>query len=570
MGALIPEAERPGLPDGFLQGPWLNIEAPIERGRLTGAPSVLLRFRAGDLPSLARLLQVQALSRAHGVPALGLHVPGHPVERQDACLRSAILREGVTAPIRQDPGGRLARKLAIPSEGAALLLDPEARIAARLPPGRLDRLGEQLDLLGAGRSGAERPGGRGLAPRPTELLHPQGMASDGTRIAVADTVHHRVLVLAADGAVEHVVGAGRPGRDDGPLERARFTNPRGLTFADERLVVADSGNGSIREIDLETGTTRTLVDARALDRVLGEPSAPGPIPWGVAWSDAERSELVATVAAPGALVRIDPAKNEPTRVPVTERGLVQPTGIVGHEGRVFVADSAQAAVRAVGPATGQLRTLSDGRSGPLEHPTALAWRRPDRVLAIADPYAGAFLALDVRTGRVTRLEGAERFQRGADPRTLGVQGPDRLWTVDTDQEMLVLDPGPPAQAERIELVLPWPPADERIPLDPLEVAPQGILRLRLAARGGAGSGSNPQDPYVRGPLEPRRLGKTEEADGALVRTLEGPAVASGPLTVRWPLAEGPGAPTAAWRMPVLLRPGGPAELEVELSTGLLG
>lgn len=114
------------------------------------------------------------------------------------------------------------------------------------------------------------------------LAQPSGLAlaPDGRRLFFVDseTSSVRLLILDADGIgerVETLAGTGLFdfGHRDGPLSAARFQHPLGIAWlgpgsarrrardhlpAGGRLVVADSYNGTLRQIDLDTATVRDL------------------------------------------------------------------------------------------------------------------------------------------------------------------------------------------------------------------------------------------------------------------------------------------------------------------------
>ncbi len=98
--------------------------------------------------------------------------------------------------------------------------------------------------------------GKGDAVR---LQHPQGIATDGERVYIADTYNHRIKVLdPAKRAVTTLAGTGKPGLADGRLDRAQFDEPGGLSLAGRTLYVTDANNHAVRAIDLDTRLVSTL------------------------------------------------------------------------------------------------------------------------------------------------------------------------------------------------------------------------------------------------------------------------------------------------------------------------
>jgi sugar lactone lactonase YvrE len=94
-----------------------------------------------------------------------------------------------------------------------------------------------------------------------ELAAPQGIELDPAsgNLFFSDTLHHAVRVLGPDGTVVTLAG-GSPGSLDGDFKNARFNAPRGLRLLPgNKLLVADTGNGTIRQMDLTAHSVSTLI-----------------------------------------------------------------------------------------------------------------------------------------------------------------------------------------------------------------------------------------------------------------------------------------------------------------------
>ncbi len=91
---------------------------------------------------------------------------------------------------------------------------------------------------------------------------PTGIVSSGTNLFVADTGNHtiRKIDLAGGGVVTTLAGlAGTSGATDGTGNAARFNSPVGLTIdAAGNLYVADQNYTKIRKVDTTTGAVSTL------------------------------------------------------------------------------------------------------------------------------------------------------------------------------------------------------------------------------------------------------------------------------------------------------------------------
>lgn len=100
----------------------------------------------------------------------------------------------------------------------------------------------------------------GRGPSEVRLQHPVGVAwHDGT-VYLADTYNHKIKRLdPVTAECRTWLGCGEPGGDDGEAEAAAFSEPSGLAIAEGRLYVADTNNHEIRVAEMETGIVSTLL-----------------------------------------------------------------------------------------------------------------------------------------------------------------------------------------------------------------------------------------------------------------------------------------------------------------------
>ena len=89
---------------------------------------------------------------------------------------------------------------------------------------------------------------------------PYGIATDGTSLYVADTGNNTIRkVVIATGVVTTLAGtAGVPGSTDGTGAAALFNLPIGITTDGTNLYVTDTGNNTIRQVVIATGVATTL------------------------------------------------------------------------------------------------------------------------------------------------------------------------------------------------------------------------------------------------------------------------------------------------------------------------
>ena len=89
------------------------------------------------------------------------------------------------------------------------------------------------------------------------LQHPLGVTNYNGLIYVADTYNHKIkIVNPGDNTCITFAGDGHAGFIDG--KEPRFYEPGGLSFANNKLYIADTNNHAIRVVDMKTKEVSTL------------------------------------------------------------------------------------------------------------------------------------------------------------------------------------------------------------------------------------------------------------------------------------------------------------------------
>lgn len=559
------------------------------------------------LPVLGALAERR---RAQPLVVIGVHSAKFDAEQQPERIREAMARHGVHHPVVVDERHRIWEAYAVSSWPTLVVIRPDGTVAA-VAPGEADVdtldtfVGRLLDEARA--DGSLAPGPVALETLPPEPSGPlsfpgQVIALPGGGLAVADSGHHRVLLLDGDGRLRQTVGSGEGGFLDGPLEGARFRDPHGLASDGQRLYVADTGNHAVRAVDLRRGVVGTIAGTGQLGR--GPARGPAPArdvdlrsPWDIAlagdyllvamagrhqiWALNLDDETLSVLAGSGREALADGL--------FAEAAFAQPSSLALHANRLYLADSETSAVRYLDLAAGRVHTLvgtglfdfgdADGASGVarLQHPLGIS--RGLEGLLVADTYNNKIKRVDEQTGEVHTWFAQADGVSLREPAGLCQLDDGRVIVADTNQHRLVAitHHGRGAHVLALEGVTPpaalTPPADTSAPATmalPRVEAPAGelTLRVRLATPPGfelsegsrlglrlvAGEGleapEGDQGFPVHGPRRgiPVRLRATaESAETSLDLHVDAVLCGHGDAAACWPVA-------LTYRLPVRISP----------------
>ena len=515
---------HPRAPDLDRVGTWLGTDRPLLfRGALQGRVVLLDFWTSGCVNCLHALPVYRALEeRFRGQPfqVVGIHSGKFDAEKEVSAVAEAMARNGIDHPVGTDSDHVVWDQYAIRGWPTAVLVDargyavawfrgePELGKLTAWVQAALDD-GRARGVLAAGPAEFRRPGPGETGP----LAFPgKVLALSGGGLAVADSGHHRLLLLDAAGKLVRAVGSGLEGFSDGPADVASFRSPQGLAERDGALYVADTGNHAVRSVDLLSGRVETLAGTGRKGEGAIQPAADARTvslrsPWDLTFLG---DTLWIAMAGSHQLWRLDVRSGALSAGagsgreglddgPLAEATFAQPSGLATDGHVIYVADSEASAIRRVDPAAGTVRTLAgEGlfdaglRDGPLararfQHPQGLALDRG--VLWVSDTFNSAVRRISLADRQVSTVA------RGlAQPGGLTVTA-GRLVVADTDHHRLVTPtPGTGAVAP-VPLTGVAPPsvrgverpvlATRALPLQHLEDAPVAsgggelVLEVRL-------------------------------------------------------------------------------------------
>jgi DNA-binding beta-propeller fold protein YncE len=240
---------------------------------------------------------------------------------------------------------------------------------------------------------------------------------------VADSGHHRVLVLDGTGNVLHTIGSGLAGHREGAFGEAAFDDPQGVVWRGENeLFVADARAHTVSRLDLAAKTVTTVAGTGELGEapIAGiSPATKTPLrsPWDLCFvGDA----LYVALAGSHQIGRIDLAAGTVARAagngvesivdgPFDRATFSQPSGLALVGDTLYVADSETSSVRELDLTSERVRTVigvglfdfGDVDGPPsvarLQHDIGIA-ADPEGRLVVADTYNHKLKVVDRTTG----------------------------------------------------------------------------------------------------------------------------------------------------------------------------
>ncbi|KAM4636164.1 NHL repeat-containing protein 2 [Discoglossus pictus] len=456
----------------FVQGAdWLNTERPLSlHTDLQGKVVVLDFFTYCCINCMHLLPDLHALEHEYtdkdGLVIVGVHSAKFPNEKVLDNIKSAVLRYNISHPVVNDADAVLWQELEVSCWPTLVILGPQGNLLFSIVgEGHKDKLFlfTSVALKYYKEKGAINDNRiplklyKDLLP-PSPLLFPGKVAADssGDKLVIADTGHHRILVVKKNGHILHTIGGPKGGWKDGKFSEACFNSPQGVAINNNIIYVADTENHLIRKIDLDTQSVSTVagVGSQGTDKEGGAQGEQQPIssPWDVtlgAPGGNEQNVLWIAMAgthqvwallledgklpkgsnlAKGSCIRFAGSGNEENRNNSYphKAAFAQPSGIsVCLEepwNCLFVADSESSSIRTVSLKDGAVKHLVGGERDPmnlfafgdidgkginakLQHPLGVAWDPKGNLLYIADSYNHKIKVVDPKTKNCSTLAG---------------------------------------------------------------------------------------------------------------------------------------------------------------------
>ncbi len=426
--------------------PWLNVSRPLTLKDLKGKVVILDFWTYGCINCIHVLEDFRKLEKKYGdkIVIIGIHTPKFENEKNLETLRRIVVRYGIEHPVVNDIDSLMARQYGMRAWPTQFIIDPQGKILGRVVgEGNYDLFVENIDRLlkqqKADLSQHKLPISLEKKSFAKSLLAAPGkiaVSPDQKSVAISDTLHHRIIITDNRGKIIKYIGGKKSGYQNGSPKKARFLSPQGLAFTNKGLYVADTGNHSIRYIDLKTGNVKTVAGNGKNEMHIGKGYRATSIglrsPWALALKD---NQLYIAMAGIHQIWRLDIAKNTIGRWAgsgeesiddgdYNQAGFSQPSGLSLINNKLYVADAEDSAVREIDLKKKHISTLVgsglfdfgdiDGtfNKARLQHVLGVAAKDPNKVY-IADTYNHKLKRLDLKSKRIITVAGTGKPGKGA-------------------------------------------------------------------------------------------------------------------------------------------------------------
>jgi sugar lactone lactonase YvrE len=349
---------------------WLNTAKPITMKQLKGKIVVLDFWTLCCINCIHTLPDLAKLEKKYSkeLVVIGVHSPKFDNEKLTESIKKAILRYEVKHPVVNDANMKIWGAYQVNSWPTLALVDPEGNYIGKVSgEGNFEVLDKAISNLIETHKKKKTLKESVMdfelhkeAAGP--LFFPGKVLADaaGSRLFIADSTHHRIVITDLSGKKIAIAGTGQSGKADGTFDKATFNDPQGLALGGETLYVADRKNHLIRALDLKAQTVKTIAGTGEQGQDREGNGGPGlktglNSPWDIYLVG---NDLYIAMAGHHQIWVLDVAKGRLARYAgdgreylrdgqLNSAEFAQPSGLAWDGKSLFVADSEVSAIRQV-------------------------------------------------------------------------------------------------------------------------------------------------------------------------------------------------------------------------------
>ena len=255
---------------------WFNVVEPLKNSDIKGK-IVVMHFWSYScsscIESIEKLKELDA-KNPDSLVIIGVHNPVFDNEKNYNSVKKAVIRHEIFYPVINDSDLELAKKFNIKNNPSFLIFGLNGKVNKKyVGSDSIDKVTNYaqklIDKNKFSINHSQLPivlekniSIASLLTSPTKIIYAEKFSYKGREFPafiIANSGQNSVLISNMMGEIILKIGSGLRGMVDGDVAEARFSYPQGILYDNKNLYIADTGNNSLRFVDLETQKVKTII-----------------------------------------------------------------------------------------------------------------------------------------------------------------------------------------------------------------------------------------------------------------------------------------------------------------------
>lgn len=255
---------------------WLNVLQPLKIDDLNGKITILHFWNASCIDCIDAINKLKDLNDRfpNSFAIIGVHIPVFENEKNLNIVKKAIIKYDINYPVINDKNHELLNKFKITKSPTFLIFNINGKLKQNFDGKNAEKnaielatklyfknkfslSNHQIPVVLEKDSSISN-----ILSVPSKIIYVDKFAFKNRiipAIIIANSGQNSIIVTNLSGEIIVKIGNGHRGFVDDDLINSRFYNPQSIVYHDKKIYVADTGNNSLRLIDLENNIVKTLL-----------------------------------------------------------------------------------------------------------------------------------------------------------------------------------------------------------------------------------------------------------------------------------------------------------------------
>lgn len=255
---------------------WLNVVEPLSSKDLSGKITILHFWSSSCVSCIEAIDKLKELDVKYPntFAIIGVHNPLFENEENYLAVKKAVIRFDINYPVINDSDRSLSNKFAVQKTPTFIIFSLSGKVHAKLEGiDKIESVINQATKLYYKNKFSinhnkipivlERDVNiSNILSNPTKIIYVSKFFHKNREIPaiiIANSGQNSIIITNINGEIIAKIGSGVSGFSDGNLNNAQFRSPQSIAYSDKKIFVADTGNNSLRLIDFENNTVKTLI-----------------------------------------------------------------------------------------------------------------------------------------------------------------------------------------------------------------------------------------------------------------------------------------------------------------------